>query len=117
MADQEIADTRENFRDLLTLISDAEAQIHYERTVPIANVPAELVCMWFDDNYHPESDWFPQCFSAKEQEILADFHDFYDERVGALPDGGAVEQLHKLREWQEIMAKARTAVKAIDWSV
>ncbi|HCS29040.1 MAG TPA: hypothetical protein DIW43_16405 [Spongiibacteraceae bacterium] len=31
------------------LLADADAQLKYERDVPTANVPAELVCMWFDD--------------------------------------------------------------------
>jgi hypothetical protein len=54
---------------------------------------SELVCAWFDDFYLPAFDpqpyapdvWmqglrdFESCFTARELEALAGFHDFYDD--------------------------------------
>lgn len=40
---------RESLLQTLTLLGDFEAQMKYVVDVPIADVPAELICMWFDD--------------------------------------------------------------------
>lgn len=98
---------RESVRELLQLLSDPAAQRKYERDVPIANVPAELVCMWFDDLYHPE---LLTGFSESERKALADFHSFFDARVEGLPCDGGVAKLHDAPAWREVMAKAGQAL-------
>ena len=43
---------------LLRTLGDPDAQLAYERDIPITCVPAELVCMWFDDLYNPTTGPF-----------------------------------------------------------
>jgi hypothetical protein len=102
-------------RDLLSLIGDAGAQQRYERDVPIANVPVELVCMWFDDQYHPDAEGFSECFSDEERSLLAGFDEFYDRRVEFLPTSGGVAELHASKPWIEVMEKARATLQALRW--
>ena len=96
---------------LLELLGDAAAQERYEHDVPIANVPAELVCMWFDDSYLPESPAFRSAFTAAELQMLAEFNRFYDSRASSLPSCGGVRGLHRSDAWAEIMVEA-AAVRA-----
>ena len=96
---------------LLELLGDAAAQERYEREVPIGNVPAELVCMWFDDSYLPESPAFRSAFTAAELRLLAEFNRFYDSRASSLPSSGGVRGLHRSNAWAEIMVEA-AAVRA-----
>ena len=44
-----------NTINVVQLIADVDRQKEYERSVPITDVLAELVCQWFDDCYHSES--------------------------------------------------------------
>ena len=111
----EIREGREFLRELLSLISSTEGQRQYEQEVPIANVPAELVCMWFDDHYHPESEWFRARFSHDEQSTLAEFSHFYKARLDLLPDTANVEELQKSECWHQIMEKAARTVETIEW--
>ena len=48
---------RSNVRELLSLFSSEEEQLVYERDVPHVDITAELLCMWFDDTYHPDETW------------------------------------------------------------
>jgi hypothetical protein len=59
-------DLRNNIVGLMRMLASKNEQLAYERDVPIANVPAELVCMWFDDFYHPEAGLFLEAFSPAE---------------------------------------------------
>jgi hypothetical protein len=70
----------------LRLLSSFEAQIEYERTVPLPDVPAELFCIWFDDLYHPDTPNFHAAFAPHEQEILATFHHRFERISDSLPD-------------------------------
>jgi len=111
-----VSNTRTRLRDLLALISDCEAQREYERNVPIANVPAELVCMWFDDLYHPNPEWITRGFSARELELLAEFDKFYEARHSLLPTDGGVVKLQQSREWIETSQKAKEILSELGWA-
>lgn len=102
---------RAGILELLALLGDAAAQERYQDSVPMADVPSELLCMWFDDAYLPDSPAFQAAFTATELDALAEFDRFYDSRAEALPSGGGVRSLHRSRAWTEIMAAA-VAVRA-----
>ncbi|MCP3998750.1 MAG: hypothetical protein GY722_27315 [bacterium] len=103
-----------SIRDLLELITSPEQQREYERDVPIADVPAELVCMWFDDLYHPDHEGFRCCFSDQELSALARFNIFYDQRIEALPDSSAgLAALQASPAWQEVMQQARATIEEL----
>lgn len=106
--------SRSLFRRLLELIGDLDQQRQYKRDVPIANVPAELICMWFDDHYRPDQAWFPEAFSSRERLTLADFSAFYEERLSMLPTQEGIKTLQATPEWAEIREKARLALAELD---
>ena len=95
----------------LELLGSEFAQIRYEQDVPIASVPAELVCGWFDDLYHPDTVDFQYAFSTAELSALADFSAFFNARIGELPK--TVRELVRRPAWQEVMRKARDTLDFI----
>jgi hypothetical protein len=50
----------------IELLAHASLQVRYEKNVPIANVPAELICGFCDDLYHPKSQVFLDAFNEDE---------------------------------------------------
>jgi hypothetical protein len=106
---------RQNIVELLALLADAEAQRRYERNVPIANVPAELLCMWFDDLYHPDDAAFVRAFSTPELAALEEFNRTYRSVADELePLAVSVGDLHAHPSWSRVSPAASAALKAID---
>jgi len=106
-----------NFRDraieILELISSFAAQVEYERNVPIANVPAEMLCMWFDDYYHVTPK-FKESFSAEELTTLEQFNSFFDSRTSKLPsDKLGLNALQNSPVWKEISVEAKQTLNKI----
>jgi hypothetical protein len=98
------APLRQEVLRLLRLISSVDLQVQYENDVPIADVPGELVCQWFDDLYHPKSTLFQAAFSEVERARLAGFNEFYESRVKMLPK--TLAELHRSSAWREIQVEA-----------
>lgn len=98
---------REKYLEVLRLIADREAQLRYERDVPIANVSAELVCMWFDDldAARPSAD-----LTRSEVSRIKAFTSFYESRIEGLPTDGGVANLQASAAWREIMAEAQATL-------
>lgn len=100
--------------DLLQLLSSEDEQLGYERDVPHVNITAELLCMWFDDQYHPDDAFFQSCFTRDELLALAEFDKFYDERTQHLPpSAGTVQTWLNSSVWREIMQKAGETLQRI----
>ena len=97
----------------IQLIADLDAQVQYKRDVPIADVPSELVCSWFDDVYHPEYEKYCAAFTQEELDVLSEFNAFYDERVNKLPD--TLEEMHDNYEWSQIVLKAKWVLAKLNW--
>ncbi len=91
---------------LLDTIGDLKAQIDYEKNVPSANVPAELVCTWFDDLYHPASKRHAKAFSIRERQLLARFHAAFESVAHDLPCDGGVSALQATPEWIALSKEA-----------
>ncbi len=107
---------RGNMRELLSLLASPEAQRKYEASVPIADVPAELVCLWFDDQYAPASRAFRESFTDSELQLLAEFHSVYEARVKSLPTAGGLAALQQSSEWNEIVDRAAQALGRLGWA-
>lgn len=104
---------RNNITEILKLLASEEKQLAYERDVPHVDITAELVCMWFDDQYHPGGG-FDAFFSPNELAALARFHQFYDERVDRLPGSqGTIRTWLADPFWREIMREAQETLKRI----
>jgi hypothetical protein len=88
----------------LELLSSLELQKKYERDVTIANVPAELVCGWFDDLDLPESA--SGIFAGQELDSVRAFSRSFEEASQAL-HGLSFAELHARPLWLDIVEKAR----------
>ncbi len=108
---KEIADRRPVIEELLELLSSSEQQLQYEADVPVAFIPDELVCMWFDDHYHPEDAFFRSCFTPDELEALAAFDSLYRREVDTLPEPiRGISTWHACKGWSRINAAAAAAL-------
>lgn len=107
---------RENIIDLIALIASPEKQYEYEEEVPIANVPQELLCMWFDDIYHPDRIDFKNSFNKQEIETLANFNQYFEERAKLVPQFEGVKGLQQNSKWLEIQSYANTLISEQGWN-
>ena len=113
MKPEDIQYKRDLIFGLLEQLGDLHEQIHYQESVPIAQVPAELVCQWFDDFYHPDATEFQECFTTHELELLQRFHLFFEARLDFVPETSDVHELHKSAVWLEIVDKAKETHKTL----
>jgi hypothetical protein len=109
--DANAADPRAMVLDWLDLLGSAQEQLDYQRSVPIANVSAELFCVWFDDLvcYFEEG-----VFTEAELDPLRTFTkelDSVGQQLGATPPD--IRDLVQLPSWLRIMAMAVETAEAI----
>ena len=110
----EVSNRRPYIIDLLQLLASEEEQLAYERNVPHVNITAELRCMWFDDQCHPDDSFFVSCFTPDELGALAEFDRFYGERKAQLPPSeGTVRTWLNSPVWRDIMLKAKSTLEKI----
>ena len=105
---------RNNVRELLLLLSSEKDQLTYESDVPHVDITVELMCMWFDDSYHPNSEVFRACFSQDELEVLEYFNAKYRKLSALLPESkGTVKSWLNSPVWREVMSEAAIALTKI----
>ena len=110
----EASQIRKKIRELLDLLASGEQQLAYERDVPRVDITAELISMWFDDQYHPTDRFFSEAFSPLEMAALDEFHQFYASRVDDLPESkGSVRTWLACPAWRDVMAVARATHEKI----
>ncbi len=105
-------------REQITLLARASLQAEYERDVAIADVPAELICRFCDDLFHPKSQIFLKAFTEDEIKRLAVLYGLLHvaaEKLGQSSPGG-VAGLQKLPEWRAVMAFAKELEADLDRS-
>jgi len=97
----------DQYLEFLRLQAGPEAQLRHERDVPIANVPAELVCMWFDDlnAAEPSHELAPSDASR-----IKAFTVFNESRVEGLPTDHGVAALQASAAWGEVSAEAKATL-------
>lgn len=104
---------RQSVIAVLGVLSSSQKQLAYERDVPSIPVTDELLSMWFDDTYLPDSPAFQKSFSAQELLALADFNKFFDEHIEDLQDKGRVSDWLKIETWQQIIQRAEKVLALI----
>ena len=100
---------RSSYINLLTTLSSGQEQLDYEKNVPIAYVPGELLCQFFDDLYHPKSNDFVNEFSEDELKEIGVFSGFFQiawDEVEKL-DLPPVTKVLALPEWRSMMKRAQ----------
>ncbi len=108
---------RRNIVEHLHTLSSADEQLQYQRNVPFVNVTVELICMWFDDSYHPEDKDFMAAFSAQELIAMARFNQLFDNVLesGALrEETPQIEDLIKTPEWKYLMQEAAQTLESFE---
>lgn len=71
--------------EALTLISSKELQLSYQKKVQIADVSAEIFCLW-EDSYCPDGDIFKMGFNKEELDALSRFNITFEEVCDDSPD-------------------------------
>ena len=87
----------------------------YEKNVPIAYVPHEVACQFFDDFYHPKADEFLKAFTEeeiKEIGILSGYLHIALEKVD-LQGHPKVSEVLKLPEWRSMMKRASILAESL----
>ena len=98
---------RQSVIDVLEILASPDEQLEYQRNVPIADVPAELLCMWFDDSFRPNDTRLAALFTSDEWNGLLAFHNRYDHLSSRLPDDlPPISELVTLPIWQEVVRAA-----------
>ncbi|MCE3279337.1 MAG: hypothetical protein K0S44_1528 [Bacteroidetes bacterium] len=104
---------RENILYSLDLWTSKEKQFDYQKSVPIADVSAELFCGW-DDFYHPDNTDFINAFNGQERQILADFNRtltvLADKTPNILPN---IVEFVQTEEWKKINSAATETLNKI----
>lgn len=100
---------RKNVVDHVALVASPSAQLEYERSVPIADVPSELICGFCDDLYHPKSPALLEAFTEDELRDLAELFGRLCIAARAFERDGAcaVNEILKIPEWRSTVAFAK----------
>lgn len=110
-----IPDRKPVIIDLLQLLSSENEQLAYETNVSHVDITVELICMWFNDLYWPDDEFFISCFTQDELNALAQFDQYYRDRKSQLPESqGTVRTWLASPVWREIMLEASRTLEQID---
>lgn len=104
---------RQRIIEALRLAASAEQQRRYEAAVPIADVTAEVFCIW-GDNYFPDSPWLRRVFTPREQDVLARYAVVNDAIAPSLPDRLTLAEFQARPESRELADAAMRALAALD---
>ena len=96
---------REAIIEEIELLSLPSKQLEYEKKVPTANVPAELICGFCDDLYHPKSHEFLSQFTEDELKGLAHLYGVLSEAASI--EASSVSDLLKHDKWRTVVAVAK----------
>ena len=108
---------RKNIVEHLRLLSSSQEQLEYQRQVPIADVSAELFCMWGDDYYNEElrdDAEFRCAFSSSELAAMEKFNQVFDDVLASLPDSHLpwIDDFILTPEWKKLSNAAAIALLA-----
>ncbi len=101
----------------IDLLANLDSQIKYEEEVGIVHIPSELVCVWFDDLYHPETELFNESLKKSEKSVLADFNTRFDELLKKTDKhvlSETIEDLQKDKYWQSVVTLAQNVIEKLN---
>jgi hypothetical protein len=98
--------------DYLELAASFEEQLDYQKNVPIAHVPDEIINEWDDcASLSFQPDFIEPVFSASEQQAVRQFHAVWDAVANETPDPlPALESLQLTPEWIRLRDSAKVAL-------
>jgi len=103
---------RNNIIEYLELASSYDEQLQYQANVPIARVPAEVICIW-EDNVpsDPRRGPLSGVFSEPEVAAVREFHAVWERVCAALPEPlPSLTDVQALEDWDALRSAARAAL-------
>jgi hypothetical protein len=103
---------RNRIIEYLELAASFEDQLQYQRNVPVAYVPSEVIEQWADwVHTDPRSvDQHPDVYSADEIAEMRRFHAVWDVTADAIPKSRPpIEEVQALSEWSNLRRAAAQA--------
>jgi hypothetical protein len=99
----------------LQLLASREAQLEYQRGVPIADVSAELFCMW-DEAFWPADVALRAEFSSGEWTALLRFHSVFERVSGLLPHQPLppIDHFVESPHWLQLSRAASRALRSLE---
>jgi hypothetical protein len=98
--------------EYLALASSFDAQLTYEREVPIEHVPYEIINLWEDSfpvDPRRRQD-LSEVYTPEEVEALQDYHQVWELAAAALPDTfPSVAEVQAMPEWENLRRSAELA--------
>jgi hypothetical protein len=101
---------REAVLSQLELLASLELQAKYGHDVPTADVPAELVCGWFDDLDLPASA--SDLFFGRDLESVRAFSNALEQTLNDV-QGLSLVELHASPAWLNVAENARLLLKQL----
>jgi len=100
---------REQVLDCVRMLASASAQLEYERDVPHAYVPDELVSGFADDVFHPKAPDFISSFADHELRGLSELYGLVCAAARELHAVRCetVADLQRLATWRKVMQFAK----------
>lgn len=106
--EKEDRNVRQQVLEVVELLASPGEQMQYAKSVPLACVPDELVCMFADDLFHPKWQPFVDAFSEPEHKSLAELYGRICIASKAFDRADlTVSAIQKLPEWREVMSFAK----------
>ena len=104
------ATARDRVLGVLELLADRDAQMAYQRAVPIAMVSAELLCFW-DEVFWSESSELRSLFTEPEWQALLRFHSIFERVMRLMPHTPLppIEEFVKSPHWYQLSSAAKRA--------
>lgn len=104
---------RNRIIEYLELASSFDAQQQYERDVPIAHIPYEVINQW-EDWVHKdprEGRDLSDVYDGAEVESMCQFHAAWEDAASAVPDNyPPLSEVQALPEWERLRETARSAL-------
>ncbi len=103
---------RENVISSLRLLASREEQLEYQQQVPIAQVSAELFCLWADDRFDPADRRLQVLFTPTEWQALLVFHARFEGISSRVPSPlPPIQEFVGHPLWQQLADSAAEALK------
>lgn len=103
--------------DYLALAASYGAQQEYERTVPIAHIPYEVINQW-GDQFPRGLEWELErssVYTLREAEALRRFEGVWKATSKAVPDDyPSLRAVQALPAWQELQTAAASALDILE---
>lgn len=98
--------------EYLELASSFEEQEEYERNVPIAHIPYEVINQWEDWVFKdPREDTdLSDVYDKPEVEAMGHFHEAWEDAASAVPNYPPLSEVQALPEWGRLRDVAASAL-------